>query len=98
MEVREQRVDDLKVESGIDEDRRFPIPWHDLACVERGVLQRPGGRRADGNHPPSLALGILDRASYGGADRVALGIDDVILDGFAAHWLERAITDVQRHL
>ena len=66
------------------------------ATPPRRILQRACRRRADGNHAAAFRARPLDCGRGFGADRVALGIDDVIFDAIDCDRLERAVADMQR--
>ena len=99
MEVRQQAIDDLKLEPGVDERRRFAARGLDAAAVvPRRILESTGGRRTHRDDPASLAPRPFDRLGRCGPDLVALGIDLMLLDDFAPHGLERAVADMERHV
>ena len=101
VEVGQQQVDDAELEARRDEEVGFSRALRRAvrpARAQRGGFERAQAGRADGDDRGRRAARVRAiAAAAAGIDLEALAVHDVLGDASAAHRLERAGADVQRH-
>src|SRR4029077_8144709 len=94
-----QPADDLELESREDEQPGRARAGHETSVVRsRDGFQCAGGRRADGDDATLLVERLIDRERRRSRDVKSLGLQPMIFDLLNAHWLKRAVSQVQRDL
>src|ERR1019366_502855 len=98
VEVRQERVDDVKCRAGYEEEIRLERPGGDslAVCAGRG-LERAYGRRADRHDAPPLSFRAIHALGGVRGNLRPLEVHPVLLDAVHLHGLERAEAHVQRH-
>lgn len=92
VKIREQGIHHTKFIRRVDENVGFTFVGDEAAVLPVDALEHTGGGGADGDDPFCLAN------ARGGflAERVVLGVHDVILDLLCLHGLEGADADMER--